>query len=506
MSQVFQTIWKRMRERKQIDQQLSVHEADHVRRNTAALISTTFVTLVSLLSIFSLGGVIDPFIVTILTVQLSFWIVIFFLHMTRYLIPHIRFIVTLCYWLTTTISIVMRPDISNIVLLYFMIFTVLIYMNFKLSVLTQLYGFGLLLYMVIGQGDVLNLSSEAQPTYIIFYIIISVVVFSILRVFGQLFKQIEAGFKQTQTLLQQQREQKEQLVHSVGIITNKLIEITVSNENGNRTFHEMNVAFQEIAKGSNSQVEATLGINDTIQLVTQMVDQMAQSMTTLRDETDTAKDLSLTGQERVNLLTASISDFNQEINSMAAEFTQLIDQLEQTNQFSQTIKEIANQTNLLALNASIEAARAGEHGRGFAVVATEIRKLADLTSHSAEQISEQLTVFSEQSMQTRKRMNQVAERMITSSNMTNETGTAFESINKAVIKLNQLSISYNELMQQIQGSVDNIHDSTGQLASISQQTSASLEQLTASLENVLQDNSTNLNNLKEAETALKQLS
>nr|WP_241358171.1 methyl-accepting chemotaxis protein [Pseudomonas aeruginosa] len=92
---------------------------------------------------------------------------------------------------------------------------------------------------------------------------------------------------------------------------------------------------------------------------------------------------------------ALIDRTTQSIDSLAANLTSAMGQVEQLASSSEeigsvleVIRAIAEQTNLLALNAAIEAARAGDAGRGFAVVADEVRNLARRTQDSVEQIRE----------------------------------------------------------------------------------------------------------------------
>ncbi len=147
-------------------------------------------------------------------------------------------------------------------------------------------------------------------------------------------------------------------------------------------------AVMEVSSGSVTQTDMVDQLNKTISNVNNEVDSVKKEAEDLLAESSATNQTAIEGSKLLQKQIENMKDVVATLKGVGNSAQTLQNYSQNINEILAIISSISSQTNLLALNASIEAARAGEAGRGFAVVANEIKKLAEETAKSTVQISE----------------------------------------------------------------------------------------------------------------------
>lgn len=274
------------------------------------------------------------------------------------------------------------------------------------------------------------------------------------------------------------------VVHSADTVMETSSNLASRSASVNRAVEEVAHAVDDVSQGSVSQAEDAQNGLTQMEQVSRQLDGISEHSNQIYTISSYARSLSEKGFDMIDLLTQKSQDAQRATHEASKVVEEMYQSSMQIGNISDTLVSITAQTNLLSLNAGIEAARAGDAGKGFVVVANEVRKLAEESKASTEEIK--LIIEDIQ-----KKASSAAESIKLTSSVVNAQDTAVSDTKEIFEKILRSIEELSDKVSEIAGAIRNTNDNKNVLlgiihsvSSISEEGAAAAEEVTASSQEI----------------------
>lgn len=262
-------------------------------------------------------------------------------------------------------------------------------------------------------------------------------------------------------------------------------ELSASAEQTSRATEQIASTIQQVATGTENQVRSTGETSLTVNELSIGVQQIATNSQSVANTATEALHKAGEGNESIQTAIKQMNSINVTVTGLGQVITNLGKRSKEIGEIIQVITGISEQTNLLALNAAIEAARAGEQGKGFAVVADEVRKLAEQSSMSAQQISQLISAIQSETNKAVTSMEQATREVIAGIQVVELAGISFEHIQHSVNDVAGQIQEVSSAVQLMSAGTEQMVDSVKLITEMTEMTSAGTQEVSAATEEQL---------------------
>ncbi|AEB99580.1 methyl-accepting chemotaxis protein [Selenomonas sputigena] len=293
------------------------------------------------------------------------------------------------------------------------------------------------------------------------------------------------------TLQHNVRQMMKQAIDAAEKITTAVAQLNESADQSATVSSQVAFSMSKVADSCNEQFAEMDRTKAQIGTLEQHMSAFAGNLSQTVDAVDGTNRAAAQGATRVNEAVLQMQRIAESVSRSAEVITVLGEESDKIGTIVDAIAAIADQTNLLALNAAIEAARAGENGRGFAVVAEEVRKLAEQSSTSADEITALITSIQEKAQNAVEVMQEGASQAQGGTEAVDAAGRTFKEIASMVEHVASESSAMGSRVHELEQSTHSIRDSAESMnkmsrsvAAESQTVSAATQEQTAAVQQI----------------------